>query len=194
MNDPYFKKRIEYSLKREEFKFDTSQLLFSTFEVDVGTQFLLRNLIDKVGNPASILDLGCGSGVIGIVLAHFFPQAQVVLSDKDLLAVRYTRHNAEVNNVPNVQVVGGVGIEAVADRSYDLIVSNIPAKIGDEAIEQDFVLGPYNLLTPGGAYWSVVVSQLNRLLPGLGRKHALRMHEVAKRPGHTIYKIVKPAE
>lgn len=194
MDDPYYKKRIEYSLKKQEFSFDTSQILFSTFEIDVGTQFLLRNLLDKVEKPKSILDLGCGYGPIGIVLARFFPDAQVILSDKDLLAVRYAKHNAELNNANNVTVVGGVGLDSVSDRTYDLIVSNIPAKIGDEAIEQDFVLGPYRLLNPGGAYWSVVVSQLNRLLPGIGRRHELKMTEVARRTGHTIYKLVKPLE
>lgn len=194
MNDPYYKKRIEYSLKKQEFSFDTSQILFSTFEIDVGTQFLLRNLVDKADNPRSILDLGCGYGPIGIVLARFFPEAQVTMSDKDLLAVRYARHNAELNQLNNISVVGGVGLESVSDHTYDLIVSNIPAKIGDEAIEQDFVLGPYRLLSPGGAYWSVVVSQLNRLLPGIGRRHELKMSEVARRVGHTIYKVVKPLE
>lgn len=192
--DPYYKKQIDYSFKHHEFKFDTSQMLFSTFEVDVGTQFLLRNLVDKIDNPDSILDLGCGYGPIGIVLAHFFPNAKVMLSDKDLLAVRYARHNVELNNVKNVTVVGGVGIESVSNSCYDLIVSNIPAKVGDEAIEQDFILGPFGLLNPGGTYWSVVISQLNRLLPSLGRKHNLHLTEAAKRSGHTLYKLTKPAE
>jgi 16S rRNA G1207 methylase RsmC len=193
MNDPYYKKQIEYSLKGQDFKFDTSQMLFSTFEVDLGTQFLLRNMLDKLEQPTSILDLGCGSGVIGIVLARFFPQAQVILSDKDLLAVRYSRHNANLNHTTNVSVVGSVGIENVADHSYDLIISNIPAKVGDEAIEKDFILGPLGLLNPGCTYWFVVVNSLNRLIPSVGRRHELKLNEVTRRPGHTLYKLTKPA-
>ena len=73
----------------------------------------------------------------------------------------------------------------------DLIVSNIPAKIGDEAIEREFILDPLEHLHPGGDYWFVVVSGLNRLIPALGRRHNLRLKEVKKRAGHTVYHIHK---
>ena len=45
--DLYFKKRITYSLSRQKFQFDTAELLFSTHEIDLGTQFLLRNVLDR---------------------------------------------------------------------------------------------------------------------------------------------------
>jgi hypothetical protein len=90
-------------------------------------------------------------------------------------------------------VVGSVGLESVPPGPYDLITSNIPAKIGDDAIEQEFILGPLSLLRPDGEYWFVVVSGLNRLIPGLGTKHRLRMKQVKKRAGHAVYQIRKAA-
>ena len=102
-------------------------------------------------------------GVLGIALAHRFPEAAVVLADSDLLAVRYAGANAVLNGTRNAEAVGSVALEAVSPGQFDLIVSNVPAKVGDRAIEEDFVLAPRTRLAPGGAYWFVVVSGLNQL-------------------------------
>lgn len=190
--DAYFKKRLSYASKGEQFSFDVAHTLFSSFQVDEGTDLLLR-LIDAE-SPRQILDLGCGCGVLGIVLARRFPTAQVTLIDKDLLAVRYAQHNCALNEIENAQASGSVGLEQVTGNDYDLIVSNIPAKIGDTAIEQEFILAPLERLRPGGAFWLVVVSGLNRLIPTIGTRNQLKMKAIKKRAGHTVYRINKPQE
>lgn len=189
--DAYYKKRIPYTLRGEPFVFDVAHTLFSSFQVDEGTDLLLRSL-ELAASPARILDLGCGVGVIGIVLARRYPEATVVLADKDLLAVRYARHNLALNQITNATVLGSVGLEAVPPVPYDLIVSNIPAKIGDLAIEQEFILGPLAHLSPGGEYWFVVVSGLNHLIPRLGPRHNLKLKAIKKRSGHCVYRITRP--
>ncbi|MEI8167063.1 MAG: methyltransferase [Chloroflexales bacterium] len=186
--DAYHKKRLAYSLRGQSFAFEVGHTLFSSFEVDDGTDLLLRTL-EPTTPPTRILDLGCGCGVIGITLAKRFPEAAVIMADKDLLAVRYARHNATLNATSNTSVVGSVGLEAVPPGPYDLIVSNIPAKIGDLAIEHEFVLGPLAQLRPGGAYWFVVVSGLNHLIPRLGPRHQIKLKEMKKRSGYTVYRI-----
>jgi 16S rRNA G1207 methylase RsmC len=188
--DVYYKKRIDYRCRDQLFSFDIAHTLFSSFQVDEGTDVFLRSLAAPA--PQRILDIGCGCGVIGIVLARLYPQAQVILADRDLLAVRYARHNATLNQTPNIEVVGSVGFEQVPQGPFDLIVSNIPAKIGDEAIEREFLLAPLERLCPGGEYWFVVVSGLNRLIPSLGRQHQLRLKEIRKRAGHSVYQLRKP--
>jgi 16S rRNA G1207 methylase RsmC len=142
--------------------------------------------------PRSIIDMGCGCGVIGIVLARLFPDARVYSIDRDLLAVRYTRHNAALNRTPNVHALGSVGLENAPAEPFDLIVANIPAKIGDEAIEREFVLDPLDRLRPGGDYWFVVVSGLNHLIPRIGTRHGLKLKQVKKRSGHAVYHVKKP--
>lgn len=188
--DAYYKKRIHYTLGGQQFVFDVGYTLFSSFQVDEGTDLLLR-LIEPSAPPTRILDLGCGIGVIGIVLARRYPTATVVLADKDLLAVRYAQHNLALNGITNATVVGSVGLEGVPLGPYDLIASNIPAKIGDLAIEQEFVLAPLERLRPGGEYWFVVVSGLNHLIPRLGPRHHLKLKEIKKRSGHTVYRLLK---
>lgn len=188
--DVYFKKRIFYTCKSQDFAFDVANTLFSSFKVDKGTDLLLRT-IDSAP-PRHILDLGCGYGVMGIVLARRFPDAQVTMSDNDLLAVRYASHNFALNNTPNTQVIGSVGLEQVPAGPYDLIVSNIPAKIGDNAIEQEFILAPMERIRPDGEFWFVVISGLNRLIPKIGTRNQLYLKSVKKRSGHTVYRLRKP--
>jgi 16S rRNA G1207 methylase RsmC len=187
--DPYFRKRVAFSHGGRDFEFDVAHTLFSGHEVDQGSALLLRAL--DAAPPAHILDLGCGYGVLGIVLASMHPEADVTLVDSNLLAVRYARRNCELNGVTNAQVAGSVGLELAPTGEFDLIVSNVPGKIGDEAIEREFILAPIERLAIGGAYWFVVVSGLNRLIPKIGTRHDLPLREIRKRSGHTVYRVAQ---
>jgi 16S rRNA G1207 methylase RsmC len=187
--DLYFKKEIVYPFEGKKFYFDLGETLFSTFAVDHGTDILLRSIAPE-NPPATILDLGCGYGPIGIVLADKYPAAKVTLLDRDLLAVRYSNLNIEKNRLPNAKAFGSIGMEAIPDQKFDLIVSNIPAKIGDAAIIREFILTPYQQLNSGGELWIVVVNALNRLIPKTGKYDThLNVKEIRKRSGHTVYRI-----
>jgi 16S rRNA G1207 methylase RsmC len=190
--DPYFKKEITYPYKGIKFVFDVGITLFSTFAIDHGTDMLVRHM--TLNNPKTILDIGCDYGPIGIILAKTNPQSQVTMIDADLLAVRYTNINIKKNDVPNAVAIGGVGMEQVLDKNFDLIVSNVPAKIGDEAITQEFILTPFAHLNPNGELWIVVVSALNHLIPRLRPKYNLDIELIRKRSGHSLYRIKKIIE
>lgn len=187
--DVYYKKDITYEFLGQTYTFAIANTLFSTFDLDHGTDILIRAIIPN--SPKRILDIGCGYGPLGIMLAKTNPQADVVLVDRDLLAVRYSNENIVKNNITNAKALGSLGVEAVKDQMFDLIVSNIPAKIGDEAIAKEFILDPYACLTPGGEYWIVVVSALNRMIPQTCAKHDISVQFIRKRSGHTVYKIKK---
>lgn len=158
-DDIYFKKNIVYPFEGEKFIFAVAETLFSTFDIDHGTDILIRNI--ALANPQTILDLGCGYGPLGIILAKKYPKAKVLM-------------------------------ESVGEQKFDLIVSNIPAKIGDEAITRDFILTPYSHLNPNGELWVVVVNALNRLIPKIGTQNNLNVKEIKKRSGHTVYRINMP--
>lgn len=189
--DVYFKKEITYPFAGKKYIFDVGNTLFSTFDIDHGTDILIRAITSN--NPMSILDIGCGYGPLGIILAKNNPQANVTMIDRDLLAVRYTNNNILKNNITNATALGSLGMETIKDKMFDLIVSNIPAKLGDNAIKQEFILDPCEQLNPKGEYWIVVVSALNRLIPKIGREYDLDIKEIRKRRGHTVYRIKKPA-
>jgi release factor glutamine methyltransferase len=76
-----------------------------------------------------ILDLCCGSGVIGVSLASRLARATVVAVDVDEAAVRLTEKNAALNGVANrLQVVQADALRfmAAGEGKFDAIVSNPP--------------------------------------------------------------------
>jgi len=79
------------------------------------------------------LDLGSGTGVIGVALARLWPQAQVVLSDRDGLAVAVSALNARENGASRATAIGALGVPA-AHAPFDLIAANLPAKVGEPVL------------------------------------------------------------
>ncbi|MGJ3238233.1 MAG: methyltransferase [Anaerolineae bacterium] len=102
--------------------------IFSWQELDDGTAYLLENL--DLRDAQTVLDLGCGYGVIGALIAPHVEQ--VTLSDNNLLAVRCARATIERNGIGNASVVASDIYSALPDARFDLIVSNPPFHRGFE--------------------------------------------------------------
>ena len=89
---PYARTRLTVRALGLSLPLDVPADVFATRAIDAGTLLLLRNLPQRA--PASVLDLGCGYGALGLPVAAKFPQASALLVDRDLLAVRAAAHNA----------------------------------------------------------------------------------------------------
>jgi ribosomal protein L3 glutamine methyltransferase len=77
--------------------------------------------------PERILDLGTGSGCIGIACAHAFPYAHVTLSDTDDKALALAERNVVLHDVGDrVEVVRADVFDGLLPSRYDLIVTNPP--------------------------------------------------------------------
>ncbi len=193
MDDVYYKKTLTFNFWKHRFQFKVSQDLFSSHDVDLGTQFLLRTIVEG-GYPApkKILDLGCGYGPLGLILKALNPAAAVQLVDKDALALDYCRQNAALNNL-EVNVEAGLGYDSLVTRDFDLIVSNIPGKAGLPVIKYMLEEGRYRL-APGGIIVVVVVDPLeanvDAIFAGLPGVEVLTKR---KRPGHVVWHYRFPA-
>jgi len=127
------RKDIEFSaiLHGQKLNFRSTWGIFSPKGIDEGTQ-LLADLLD-VKPDADCLDLGCGYGPLGLVLAKLAPLGTVQMVDKDFTAVDYANRNAELNGLTNARAYLSNGFDQVpADAKFDVIISNVPAKIGGE--------------------------------------------------------------
>lgn len=134
-SDIYYKKNIQYDYRGHNLDFKVAQQLFSSQVIDHGTQRLLRTFIfEKIDTYNQVLDLGCGYGPIGIALKSFCPNSIVHMVDIDSLAIDYSRQNANLNNFNDIKTYASLGYDDVIDTDFDLIVSNIPAKIGEKAL------------------------------------------------------------
>jgi len=133
--------------------------LFSPKAIDEGTQLLADHLGDIAPNTTA-LDLGCGYGPLGLTIAKLAPAGQVHLVDKDFVAIEYAQRNAELNHLQNTRAYLSNGFSHVpAELKFDLIVSNLPAKIGAELL-QTFLVDAHTRLNPGGRLAIVTISGL----------------------------------
>ncbi|OLC06708.1 MAG: hypothetical protein AUH42_05040 [Gemmatimonadetes bacterium 13_1_40CM_70_11] len=78
-----------------------------------------------VQRPHAVLDLGCGCGIVAIVLAKCVkPDVEVCASDLSAAAVRLARHNAARQGV-RIDCQRGSLFEPWAGRRFDLIVDDV---------------------------------------------------------------------
>jgi 16S rRNA (guanine1207-N2)-methyltransferase len=157
--DVYFHKTVTFRAGKNTLKFRTSQELFSSYDIDSGTRFLLRSIADAKYRPQRVLDLGCGYGPIGLILKSLFRDSKMHMVDRDALAVEYARQNVELNGLNDVEIYGSLGYDDVKRNDFDLIAANIPGKAGEAVIAYLLQEARY-YLAPGGAIAIVAVATL----------------------------------
>jgi 16S rRNA (guanine1207-N2)-methyltransferase len=149
------------SVRGIELAYRTTWGLFSPKNVDEGSRLLLDHL--EINDDDDTLDLGCGYGPLGLTMARLAPLGTSVLVDKDFVAVEYSRRNAELNRIGNTEIFLSNGFDQIGDRSFDLIVSNLPAKTGKEL----YYLYFYDALVrmnPGARFYVVTISGLRKFV------------------------------
>lgn len=82
-----------------------------------------------------ILDLGTGSGAIALAIARERPLCRVTATDTSVDALAVAAQNARQLEIPDVEFLEGDWTQPVADRTFDVIVSNPPyVRADDEAL------------------------------------------------------------
>ncbi|HUV94148.1 MAG TPA: methyltransferase [Anaerolineae bacterium] len=136
--------------------------VFARRGLDAGTRLLLGLLAVRATD--TVLDLGCGCGIIGIFAASLAVEGQVTLVDVDLLACECARASLALNLVENARVVLGDGLAAVPGGRFTLVVSNPPFHIGhamSSTVAEAFIRQAFGALEPRGR----LVMVANRFLP-----------------------------
>ena len=118
------------------------------------TQLCIRQIRKYVSEDTRILDVGCGSGILGM-LALKFGAAYSVGTDLDPCAIDATHENMEVNGIEKdryeVMIGNIIDDRAVQDKvgygCYDIVAANI---LADVLVELTPVI--VNQLKPGGIY------------------------------------------
>jgi 16S rRNA G1207 methylase RsmC len=166
--------------------------LFSPREIDAGTRLLLRQLT-RLEPDQKGLDLGCGYGPIGLYLAARQPEAAVTLVDRDFVAVALAAENAVRNGLLNTEALLSDGFSALAGRRFDLVASNLPAKVGREML-RILVEDAFDHLLPGGRFQAVILSGLRETL----RRDLAEVFGSARKlkqgPKHVVLEAMRPSE
>ena len=164
-------------------------LLPTTFagdKMDEGTRLLIESL--EVHTTDIALDIGCGTGYIGMHIAHLARKGHVTMVDASLVAVDVAQNLIEQSGMTNVQVLASNGTQAVKAQRFDLVVTNPPFHLGGiQTIEigERFIREAAQVLRPRGRFYLVA----NRFLKYESTLRAC-FHTVEEVGGNTRYKVL----
>ncbi len=134
----------------------------------VGTDGVLLGAWVKAENPKTILDVGTGSGVIALMLAQRFPEAQITAIEMDHDSAEQAKENAASSPfAERIQIRCGDFLQHLFRDEFDLIVSNPPFFKGNTSSgkpprdrarheqhlpHEPFIANVCCLLSPGGTF------------------------------------------
>ncbi|GAB7564318.1 peptide chain release factor N(5)-glutamine methyltransferase [Methylobacillus methanolivorans] len=117
------------------------------------TEILVEAALDRIrpDQQASVLDMGTGTGAIGITLALERPLTQVTILDNSEAALAVANTNTQQLSAHNVTALHSDWFNAVASQRFDLIVSNPPyIEAADRHLQQgDLRFEPLTALASG---------------------------------------------
>lgn len=147
------KREISVLLNDTKYTFISDNGVFSKGEVDYGSIALLKVLLkqDFTGN---ILDIGCGYGTIGLILAKNFPECNFLLSDVNIRACALARENKKSFGVKNVEIIESDIFQNI-NKNFDYIVTNPPIRAGKKVIYSIFEQS-YHHLNQNGSLFIVI--------------------------------------
>ena len=146
------RKIIKFNFDNKVFSIYSDNGVFSKDRFDYGTRVLLNSVdIDKLSG--NVLDLGCGLGVVGIILGTFNKCINIDMVDINERAISLVRDNLTLNKVK--ANVFSSDVYSNVNKKYDYIITNPPIRAGKEVVRK-FLLGGYDYLNDNGILYFVM--------------------------------------
>lgn len=134
------------------FIFYTDNGVFSKDGLDFGSRLLLENIpLTEIGE--SLLDVGCGYGVFGIILNKILG-VKVTMCDVNRRALHLAKKNIKENKCSDCSVIESSCYENINSK-YSTIITNPPIRAGKEVV-YEILEGAKDYLFPGGRLFFVV--------------------------------------
>lgn len=154
-------RKVVYSINGVDFSFESDNGVFSKNELDKGSELLIETLL-PIDLGKSLLDLGCGIGVIGLTLAYFHPGLNVCLTDVNTRALSLCDANAKALRLSQKVTVLQSDIYTKVEGKFDSIVSNPPIRAGKK-VTYEIYKGALEHLNNGGSLYIVIRKQQGAL-------------------------------
>lgn len=146
------KRNIKFYFRNREYNLVSDNGVFSKDRFDYGTRVLLES-IDIDNMSGNVLDLGCGIGVVGIILKSINKDINVDMVDVNERAIELSKENIKLYGLDNNVFVSDV--YSNIDMKYDYIITNPPIRAGKDVIRR-FLLGSYEYLNDNGILYFVM--------------------------------------
>lgn len=184
--------KFDWNIGAERFNFYSSNSVFSKSGMDFGSMLLVDTVIkENEGFEGEILDLGCGYGPIGVILAKFLNKSNLTMSDVNERALELCLMNARENKVEErVKIINSSAFENI-NESYDMVVTNPPIRAGKEVVFS-FYEGAYEHLNKGGKLYVVIQKKQGAPSTKAKLESLFGNCETAdKKSGYFIFRAVK---
>lgn len=147
-------KSYQTFLFNHEFTFTTDNGVFSKNSLDFGTRVLLETLPLSTFK-GEILDVGCGYGVIGIVVGKL-TNCSITMCDVNKRALHLAMINARQNEVTQISVIESDCYKQLdLEKKFDVIITNPPIRAGKKVV-YEIVMGARHHLSENGSLFIVV--------------------------------------
>lgn len=144
--------QFTFDYKNKHYIINSQDGVFSKKEVDAGSLFLVDCVI-KENISGDGLDLGCGYGIITLLLASNL-DVKMWACDINERAVNLTKLNLKCNKID-----ANVSVSNVADNidkdNFDFVISNPPIRAGNTILFK-FFQDSYKKLRLGGVFYAVL--------------------------------------
>ena len=152
------KKRIKYTIQNKKFEFITDNGVFSKSKVDFGTDLMLNEFLKRNKSLRSekikILDIGCGYGVVSVILKSFYPEISITLSDVNERALELSEENLKKYGINDYHIIKSDAFEKITEK-FDVILSNPPIRAGKDIIFKIYSEA-YEHLNENGEFYCVI--------------------------------------
>ena len=143
---------IKVKIFDREYSFYTDNGVFSKGKLDFGTRTLLESLpLNDI--KGKVLDVGCGYGVIDIILSKI-TNASYEGVDVNKRALHLADMNAKLNNIFNVKFYESNCYENVNGK-YNIIITNPPIRAGKKIV-YEIVMNARNHMEDDGVLYIVI--------------------------------------
>lgn len=157
------------------FQFKYFRVSQTNTTMKVGTDSMLLGALVKADDPHAVLDIGTGTGVIALMLAQRFVNAEIIGLEIDQKACEEADFNFQESSWNNrLSSVNEDVLQVNFDQSFDLIVSNPPYYENSLLSENErtsrakhaaflpvsaLLKKVSTLLTENGKFWVIVPSE-----------------------------------
>ena len=156
------------------------------------TELLVEEIINRIKRPKKIIDVGTGSGCIGLALAKYFKDVEVHLTDISSVALMTAEKNTKNNNI-KARVYKSDLLYDVKDTNFDLVVANLPYIPCDEiqSLPNEILYYEPLLALDGGSEGLDYIIKLVESARSKLRADGLLALEIDSRFGKKVKELVK---